>query len=344
MTRTYSPSSLVLSSLALTLALTGIACGKHEASKAPQLPTAKVRLSLESDANQAGWVAVTLSATQRATLATRLAASVKKVHVTEGQHVAAGALLVSLSDEDLQGGLKAAETAVAAATTQVRRIENLAKQNAAIQAEMDMANVQLAQANAALAGVKANIGYTQIRSPFAGVVQTRRVNDGDFVGPGMPLVEVEGQGALEFTGSVSEAEAKNLKMGQNLPFEVEGKTGTAQITGLSTGGDPISHRGSIRARVTKGGDGLRSGVFGRLKISNGAKSTEEIFVPKTALIQRGELSGVFVAKDGKAELRWLSLGEAQGDRIPVRAGLSKGEPVIDAPGDLKDGQPIEVTK
>jgi membrane fusion protein, multidrug efflux system len=204
--------------------------------------------------------------------------------------------------------------------------------------------VQLAQANAALAGVKANIGYTQIRSPFAGVVQTRRVNDGDFVGPGMPLIEMEGQGALEFTGSVSENEAKGLKMGQSLPFEAEGKTGLAQITGLSTGGDPVSHRGSIRARVAKGGEGLRSGAFGRLKLVGSAKATEEIFVPKSAIIQRGELSGVYIAKDGKAELRWLSLGETQGDRCPVRAGLAKGEQVIDTPGDLKDGQPIEVTK
>lgn len=335
---------LFLSSL--TLVLVGVACSKHEETQPVQLPTVKVRLASETDANQAGWVAVTLNATQRATLATRLAASVKKVHVTEGQHVAAGALLVSLSDDDLQGGLKAAETAVAAATTQVHRIENLAKQNAAIQAEMDMATVQLAQANAALAGVKANIAYTQIRSPFAGVVQTRRVNEGDFVGPGMPLVEVEGQGAMEFTGSVSEGEAKGLKIGQTLPFEVEGKTGLAQITGLSTGGDPTSHRGSIRARVAKGGDGLRSGAFGRLKLASGASKviTDERFVAKSSLVQRGELNGVFVVKDGKAELRWLSLGEPQGDRIPVRAGLAKGELVIDAPGELKDGQPIEVTK
>lgn len=335
---------LFLSSL--TLVLVGVACSKHEETQPVQLPTVKVRLASETDANQAGWVAVTLNATQRATLATRLAASVKKVHVTEGQHVAAGALLVSLSDDDLQGGLKAAETAVAAATTQVHRIENLAKQNASIQAEMDMATVQLAQANAALAGVKANIAYTQIRSPFAGVLQTRRVNEGDFVGPGMPLVEVEGQGAMEFTGSVSEGEAKGLKIGQTLPFEVEGKTGLAQITGLSTGGDPTSHRGSIRARVAKGGDGLRSGAFGRLKLASGASKviTDERFVAKSSLVQRGELNGVFVVKDGKAELRWLSLGEPQGDRIPVRAGLAKGELVIDAPGELKDGQPIEVTK
>jgi len=333
---------LILS--ALTLALAGLGCGSHETAKAPALPTAQVRLAADADTAQAGWVAVNLTATQRATLATRLAASVKKVYVTEGQQVSAGALLVSLSDEDLQGGLRAAETAVAAATTQAKRIENLAKQNAAIQAEMDQANVQLAQANAALAGVRANIGYTQIRAPFSGVVQARRVNEGDFVGPGMPLVEMEGHGALEFTGSISETEAKGLKIGQSLPFEVEGKTGLAQIIGLSTGGDPVSHRGAIRARITKGGEALRSGAFGRLKLPGMVKTAEGLFVAKSALIQRGELNGVFIAKDGKAELRWLSLGEAQGDRIPVRAGLAKGEAVIDAPGNLRDGQPIEVLK
>jgi len=207
-----------------------------------------------------------------------------------------------------------------------------------------MATVQLAQANAALAGVKANISYTQIRSPFAGVVQARRVNEGDFVGPGMPLVEVEEQGAMEFTGSVSESEAKALKIGQSVPFEAEGKAGLVHITGLSTGGDPISHRGSIRARVSKGGEGLRSGTFGRLKIAATTKSSEELFVPKSALVLRGELSGVYVAKDGKAQLRWLSLGEAQGDLYPVRAGLAKEEAVIDAPGELRDGQAVEVVR
>lgn len=332
--------------LSLTLVLAGLACGKTEAPKATLLPTAKVRLAPEPAADQGGWVAVTLNATQRATLATRLAASVKKVYVTEGQHVTAGALLVSLSDEDLQGGLKAAEAAAAAATTQRHRIENLAKQNAAIPAEMDLATVQLAQANAALAGVKANLSYTQIRSPFAGVVQARRVNEGDFVGPGMPLVEVEGQGAMEFTGSVSQREAKGLKLGQTVPFDVDGKTGLAQFTGLATGGDPTSHRGSLRARITKGGEGLRSGAFGRLKLSSGAiqESDPERFVAKSALVQRGELNGVFVLKNGKAELRWLSLGDAQGDHLPVRAGLVKGEAVIDVPGNLLDGQPVEVTK
>ena len=332
---------LFLSSV--TLVLAGLACGRQEPVQAPAVPTATVSLVQAGSASQPGWVAVTLNATQRATLATRLAASVKKVYVTEGQHVTAGALLVSLADDDLQSGRKAAETAVATAATQVHRMEKLASQDAATQAELDMAQVQLAQAKAGLAGVQANIGYTQIRAPFAGVVQTRRVNDGDFVGPAMPLIDLEGQGAMEFTGSVSEDEAKGLKIGQSLPFEADGRSGLAQITGLATGGDPVSHRGTLRARILGNTSTYRSGTFARLHVP-GAGKKPGLSVPQSALVVRGELTGVFVAREGKAELRWLSLGEAQGGAVLVRAGLMPGETIIDQPGSLVDGQPIEVAK
>lgn len=211
-------------------------------------------------------------------------------------------------------------------------------------AEEDMAKTQLAQAQAAKAQVMANLAYTQIRAPFAGVVQGRRVNEGDFVGPGAPLVELEGQGALELQGTVSEAEAKGLKIGQSLSFEAEGRSGEAVITGLSTGADPVSHRGAIRLRLVKADAQLRSGSFARVKLPGKPTSDGVLRVPRSALVQRGELNGVFVARDGKAELRWLSLGEAQGDAFPVRAGLAKGEAVIDHPGDLKDGQPVEVKR
>ncbi len=336
---------LTLSAVALLLAAVG--CQRHETTAAITLPTAKVRLAL-GDQNAAGasdtWVAATLSATQHATLSTRMAASVKKVHVAEGSRVAAGALLVSLSDDDLQSGLKAAEAGLASAAAYHRRVVNLQQLGASTPSELEMAQTQLAQAQAGLAGIKANIAYTQIRAPFAGVVQAKRVSDGDFVGPGMPLVDLEGQGSLELQATVSESESKNLKPGQTLPFESEGHTGTAQITALSPGGDPISHRSSLRARVVKGGGDLRTGSFARLQLPAAAKGALDLSVPRSAVVQRGELNGVFVIKDGRAQLRWLSLGEAEGDRFPVKAGLAKDEAVADQPGDLKDGQSVEVVK
>ena len=326
-----------------------LACGKQETTVAPVLPTVPVQLITQQTGTGEGWVAATLTATQRAVLSTRMAASVRKIHVTEGQHVAAGALLVSLADDDLQGGLKAAEAGLAAASAHYRRIQALFAQNASTPSELEMAQTQKAQAEAAVSAAGANLAYTQIRAPFAGVVQARRVNDGDFVGPGMPLVELEGHGAPELQGSVSEAEAQRLKMGQKVTFEADGRTGIAEIIGLSTGGDPVSHRGTLRAKVANQKDPFRTGTFARIQVPGGAvKETgagaDAVFVPKSALITRGELTGVFVAQDGQAHLRWISLGEAQGDRLPVRSGLAKGEAVIDQPDQLKDGQPIEVKK
>ena len=335
--------SLILPALATLLF--GMACGKHELAESPVLPTAKVHLAPGTLANDNGWVAMTLTSTQHAVLSTRLAASVTKVHVNEGQQVAAGAILISLADEDLQSGLKAAQAGVEAASAYHRRIAALLKQGAAIPAEMDQADTQLAQAQAGVEQVKSNISYTQIRAPFAGVIQSRMVNEGTFAGPGTPLVELEGQGSLELDGSVSEAEARGLKLGMSLPFEAENRQGTAVITALAAGGDPVSHRGTIRAQIRKGGEGLRTGTFARLRLPTTAgQSASGLFVPRSALVLRGELSGVFVARNGQAELHWLSLGEAQGDRLPVRAGLAAAEQVIDAPGDLRDGQPIEVRK
>ena len=63
---------------------------------------------------------------------------------------------------------------------------------------------------------------------------------------------------------------------------------------------------------------------------------------RSALVLRGELTGVFVAKEGHAELRWITVGEGAGDSLPVRSGLKVEERVIDRPGALQDGQPIDI--
>ena len=130
---------------ALTLIL---ACGKHEIAQAPVLPSMRVKLISAQGGTGEGWVAATLTATQRAVLSTRMAASVRKIHVTEGQHVGEGALLISLADDDLQGGLKAAEAGLASAGAHFRRIQALFAQNASTSSELEMAQTQKAQAEA----------------------------------------------------------------------------------------------------------------------------------------------------------------------------------------------------
>ncbi|MDR3684248.1 MAG: biotin/lipoyl-binding protein, partial [Geothrix sp.] len=116
------------------------------------------------------WVAATLQSTRTANISTRMAAQVKRVHVEEGQRVAAGTLLLALGDEDLQGQLKAAETGLATVEAYHRRIQALQAQKASTPVELEQVEAQVAQAQAGVTALKANIAYTQIRAPFSGVV------------------------------------------------------------------------------------------------------------------------------------------------------------------------------
>ncbi|WP_257306367.1 efflux RND transporter periplasmic adaptor subunit [Geothrix campi] len=335
-------SAFVLAGLSVAL-LGNLACGsKRDSRVEKELPRVAVSLVADGAPEGGAWVAATLQSSRTAMMSTRMAAQVKRVLVQEGQRVAPGTLLIALGDEDLQGQLKAAETGLATIEAHHRRIQALQAQKASTLSELEQVEAQVAQAQAGVSSLKANIAYTQIRAPFAGVVQSRKVNEGDFVGPGMPLLELVGDGEQELVATVSEAEAKGLKTGSRVAFEIEGIQGEAQVTGLAPGGDPTSHKGTLRAKVLKP-KGLRQGSFARILVPGVKAAAQGFSVPRSALVQRGELTGVFVAKDGRAELRWLSLGEAEGAYLPVRSGLKEGEKVIDHPGALLDGQPIEIS-
>jgi RND family efflux transporter MFP subunit len=304
-------------------------------------PAPRVRLVEASPATGALRVAGTVVAAERATISTRLAAQVARIHVREGDRVRRGAPLVSLAAAELRGQLAAARAAREAAASHERRVRSLLAQRAATPAELEQAEAQRAQADAALALAETNLGYAELRAPFAGTVQAKRVEEGDFVGPGTPLVELEGSGGLEVQATLSEDEARGVKVGQRLAFDAGAARGAAEVVAIAPGGDPLSHRVAIRARVVQGAAGLRSGSFARLEIPSAA-SPDAVSIPRSAVVERGDLVGAFVVEGGRAQLRWLAVGEPVGDRIAIRAGLRAGDRVVAAPGALADGAPVEV--
>src|SRR3546814_12649713 len=66
-------------------------------------------------------------------------------------------------------------------------------------------------------------------------------------------------------------------------------------------------------------------------IATGAATAAAISIPVSALVQRGELSGVYVLQDNHLSLRQLRLAGSRGDRIEVLAGMARGEQIAPAP-------------
>jgi RND family efflux transporter MFP subunit len=327
----------VATKLALAVVAAVLSPGPGRAAVAPG-PATPVRLVASQPPAAERWVAATVQAVRRATIATRISAQVEHVLVREGEAVQPGQVLVRLGAADVRGQLAAAEAALASASAHERRIRALLAERAATPSELEMAVAQRAQAEAAVQGARTTLQYAELRAPFAGTVQARRVEPGDLVGPGQPLLVLEGS-ALELAASLSEEEARGLAVGSRVRFQADGVRSEAEVSALTMGGDPLSHRRGLTARIL-GAPALRTGAFARIAVAG--QGGRGAWVPRSALVERGDLTGVFVVAGGKAELRWISVGEPVGDGVAVRAGLAERERVIDRPGALRDGDGVEV--
>lgn len=327
----------------MRLAMLGLLAAGCAAQARPEVAAARAPLAVEvvhgSLASAPRWVAGTVAATDHASISTRTAAAVERVLVREGTTVASGAVLVRLADRDVRAQLEAARIGLEAAQANERRMRGLVESGHAPPAQLDPLVAQRAQAEGQAASLRAALAYSEVRAPFAGVVLRKMVSPGDLVAPGQPMIELAGAG-LEIVAGVSELEARAVEAGTELPFTAGEVQGVARVSALSPGSDAISHRGTLRATVLTGSGPLRPGDFARLQLP-AATGEERVWVPRSALVRRGDLAGVFVAANGRAELRWLALGDDRGDPVAVRAGLSPADAVVRTPGPLRDGDAVE---
>jgi RND family efflux transporter MFP subunit len=334
------------------LAILGVglaACGGHEKPKAaepPAGPARDVKTAEVVRAGGAGEVAVpgAVQARKRAALSARMPASVTELPYQEGQWVQAGAVVVRLDDAALRAAVAAAEAGLSAVDSDLARTKALLEKGAATPRELEQATAGASGARAQLAGAKDNLSHAALRAPFAGRVASRRVNLGDVVSPGMPLIEIEGQGGLELRATVESGIAATLRPGSKVKAIVDGQPGplTATVTAIAPSGDPTTHRFELKADLPEA-SGLRAGLFARLLVP-GVAADPRITVPAAALFERGGLTGLFVVSDGKARLRWVAAGARDGDTVEIRAGVEPGERVVLDPAGLTDGALVKETR
>jgi RND family efflux transporter MFP subunit len=331
----------ILTLLGLGLGLAG--CGGHPPAPQAETPAAgpvrDVKTAEVVRSIGTGEVAVpgTVQARQRAALAARMPASIIELPYQEGQRVQAGAIVVRLDDASIRAAVAAAEAGAKAAEADLQRIRTLLEKGAATPRELDQAVAAASGARAQLTAARDNQSYTALRAPFAGRVASRRVNVGDVVSPGMPLIEIEGEGALELRATVEAGVAAALRPGSRVRALVDGQPGSlaATVTAIAPSGDPTTHRFEVKADLPST-PGLRAGLFARLLVP-GTAADPRLTVPAAALFERGGLAGLFVVRDGRARLRWVAAGARDGDTLEVRAGVEPGERVVLEPAGLVDG-------
>lgn len=334
--------------MAALAALTAAGCHgpAHEAPASAAVPAARVvaTAAVERKGGEPASVPGLIQARQRAVLAARAPGSVIALPFREGDAVASGAVVARLEDGALRAATTAAEAERAAADADRARVETLLARGAATAREAEQARARAEAAAAAVRSAREALAYAELRAPFAGRLAARPAHVGDVVMPGTPLVEIEGEGGLEVVATVEPELAGRLRPGTRLQAEAEGLPAPVEavVRAVAPGGDEATYRVQVRADLAPAA-GVRSGTFARLRVPaarDDADAEPRLTIPAGSVVRRGGLAGVFVVADGKARLRWIALGAADGAVVEVRAGLVAGERVARDPQGLSDGMAV----
>ncbi len=185
----------------------------------------------------------------------------------------------------------------------------------------------LAQATAARAAAKTAVAWTQVVAPYDGMVIERRVEAGSTVMPGMPLLVLDRQGNWRVRAAIPESLAGRFALGQTLAVELpsRGKTLTGTLREIVTAADPQSRSFEIKVDLPEA-PGLAAGLFARVQAP--AVAALALLVPARALVERGQLFGLYVVEDGLLHFRLVRIGRRLEEKVEILSGLRAGERIV----------------
>jgi len=247
-------------------------------------------------------------------------------------YVPEGALIIKLTDVEQQAALRRAQASYNAAKANYDRIAQLFSRQTVSKAAMDNARERRDTAEAGLRTAQQQLDYTAIKAPYAGYVTKRFVQVGEEVRPGEPLISGISLKALRVAVQIPQTAAgavRKYSAADVILDQATGKRVTAAKITVFPFADPQTHSFSVRLELPEVDTGLYPGMTVKCAFEVG--EAKKLLIPVSALVQRSEVSGVYVVKGDRVGLRQLRLGHRYGERVEVLAGLSGGEQIAADP-------------
>jgi len=337
------PSAL-RSRFALLATLTGAALVFPVSAWATgELPTANAQLAtVQQERSYDGIV----EAERRSTVSAQVSARIEEVPFDVDDYVERGDIIVQFRDRPVAAELKQAEAAEQEARARLAeargnhgRIQQLFQQDRVSKADMDRTTADLQSAEArvkaaegALIAARESFENTVVRAPFSGIVVERHVEVGEMATVGAPLMTGLSLEHLRVAVDVPQSDIGALRADGEAWIDLpQGGSLPAESIRVFPYADPSTHTFRARLRLAEGQHGIYPGMWVKVRFLTGEE--QALLVPQTAVVQRSELTAVYVVDDdGTPRLRQVRLGRQQADgRVAILAGLDDGELVVTDP-------------
>jgi len=305
-----------------------------------------------------------IDAFQQVQITARVSGAVDKVAFVEGQNVKVGDVLATIESEryaiavaQAKSLVLKAETTQKAAEAALERRLTASKDSPGLvpgeeieqkRAAVDTAKADVEASKQAQRVAELNLRDSMVRAPIAGIVQTRTVQQGQYLQPGAVLATILQRDPMLLRFQVTEQDAPRLKndMQAILVLKESSRQFTAKITLVGGSADPTTRMVPVTAQIdaTDHTYWLRPGAFCEVTVPIG-DARKGIVVPSLAVQPTEKGSTVFVIDDKNiAHARVVQLGmHTPEGGVELTRGVQEGE-IIAVRGiePLTDGAPVKV--
>ncbi len=285
-----------------------------------------------------------IEAVRDADVASAMGGLVQRVLVDEGDRVSAGQSLARIDVDLYQAALAQSQAQLEGAQAEAERTTRLG--DLATQTQIVAATVQLKIAEAGLAQAQARLDRATVRAPFAGVVATVSLEQGEVAGPGSPVARVVRLDPAQVSLAVPDRDVVALRVGDAAQVTTHARAGvlSGEIRHISPAANLKTRAFRVVVDVPNPDGELLPGMIAQVQVAR-TLAEEALVIPQDWVVTRLVDQGLFIEEDGVARWRAVTLGDVVRDQVVVLEGVDAGDRVVvTGHRDLVDGDKLLVAR
>ena len=274
-----------------------------------------------------------------------------RVYVKEGQKVVKGQLLASIDDGGLSQQLSQLEVQEALAKTTFERQQNLWNQKIGSEIQYLQAKANYEGQQKAVNQMRSQLGKTNIRAPFSGIVDEVITEQGSVVGAGQtPVIRLVNLNDMYIESEIPESYLKNIVKGKEVQifFPVLGDTVQSEVRQVGQYINPNNRSFKIEVAVPNKKGFIKPNLTAKLKI-NDYTNEAAILIPQSIISENSEgTQYVYITEiknnnEAVANRRFIRTGKTQGDMVEIIDGLNNNDIIVnEGARSVKDGQTVKI--
>lgn len=280
----------------LLIAFSMTSCGGDKRQVEEKVATVRIDTVQVGNADAALQFPGKVVAAEDVNVSFKVAGTIQRILVKEGDRVAAGQLLAEMDPADYKVQLAAVEAEYANVKAEAERVMGLFADGATTASNNDKARYGLQQMEQKLANARHQVEYCKIYAPFSGTVQHKYFEGRETVAAGMPVLSVIGGGVPEVVINLPASSYLNRQNfaaytatfdvlpGQTIPLDFVSVLGKANTSQLYT----------MRLRLHEANANIAPGMSAWVSIQYAGSENGLVRIPTTAFIEEGGKSYVFV--------------------------------------------------